>query len=185
MKYYVKRKLSERNMKKRIIAFVLAAVLLSGFCLSAIADEKPSDNSIQAKNNEPTEEMFPIHVPQEGEYLYQAMASEHLNNLPEEEPVRITVHIDQMGYGREAIFGEESGLAEAIHTFLKIKVGPDDAPMVTDNYNWIRFEWEDGSDYMIRLNLYALEYTIDDKYHSYHLTDDKDFWELVYPNLQD
>ena len=172
-------------MKKRMIAFVLAAALFLALCLSAAADEKTSDSSKQAKNNKTTEQVSPTHVPQEGEYLYQAMASEHLNILPEEEPIRITVHIDQMGYGREAVFEEKSGLEEAIEAFLKIKVGPDDAPMVTDNYNWIRFEWEDGSDFMIRLNLYALEFYSDGRYHSYYLDDDKDFWELVYPNLQD
>ena len=172
-------------MKKRMIAFILATALLSALCLHAVADEKPSDSSKQAKNNKTTEEAHPIHLPQEGEYLYQAMASEHLNALPEEEPVRITVHIDQMGYGREAAFEEKSGLEEVIEAFLKIKVGPDNAPMVTDNYNWIRFEWEDGSDTMIRLNLYALEYYTDGRYHSYYLAYDKDFWELVYPNLQE
>ena len=170
-------------MIKRIIAFALAAVLFSGLCLSAAADKKSSDSDTHAESSKATEEAALIHIPEEGEYLYQALDSEHLNNLPEEEPVRITVHIDQMGYGREAVFEEESGLAEAIEAFLKIKVGADDAPMVTDNYNWIWFEWEDETEFLIRLNLDALELYIDGRYYSYYLADDSDFWGLVYGNL--
>ena len=173
------------NMIKRIMAFALATVLFSGLCLSAAADQKTSDSSTPADSNKTTEEAPPIHIPEEGEYLYQALDSEHLNNLPKEEPIRITVHIDQMGYGREAVFEEESGLAEAIEAFLKIKVGADDAPMVTDNYNWIWFKWEDETDYLIRLNLDALELYIDGRYYSYYLVDDRDFWGLVYPNLNE
>ena len=169
-------------MIKRIIAFALAVVLISGLCLSAAADTKTSDSSTPAESSK-TAEAAPVHIPEEGEYLYQALDSEHLNNLPEEEPIRITVHIDQMGYGREAVFEEESGLAEALEAFLKIKVGADDAPMVTDNYNWIWFEWEDEAEYLIRLNLDALELYIDGRYYSYYLADDSDFWGLVYGNL--
>ena len=170
-------------MIKRIISFALAAVLISGLCLNAAADTKTSDSSKTAESSKTTEEAAPVHIPEEGEYLYQALDSEHLNNLPEEEPIRITVHIDQMGYGREAVFEEESGLAEAIEAFLKIKVGADDAPMVTDNYNWILFEWEDETECLIRLNLDALELYIDGRYYSYYLADDSDFWGLVYANL--
>lgn len=150
-------------MLKKVLTMLLLAMLLSGMCF---AEEKP-----------------PVHIPQEGEFLYQAMDSEYLNRLPENAPVRITAHIDQMGYGREAVFTEDCGLTEAIEAFLKIKVGADDAPMVTDNYNWILFEWEDETTCLIRINLDALECYIDGRYYSYYLEDDGEFWGLVRPNL--
>ena len=88
-----------------------------------------------------------------------------------------------MGYGREADFTGENTLKKVVDAFIKIRVGSDDAPMVTDNYNWIRFEWEDGEKYMIRLNLKALEYEIYGRYYSYYLMEDEEFWGIVYSNL--
>ena len=146
-------------------------------------NEKPAACSIHIKSYKTTKEMPPVHVPQEGEYLYQAMDNDHLRNLSENKPVKITVHIDQMGYGREANFTGENTLNEVVDAFIKMRVGSDDAPMVTDNYNWIRFEWEDGAKYMVRLNLKALEYEIYGRYHSYYLTGDEEFWGIVYSNL--
>ena len=124
-----------------------------------------------------------VHVPEEGEYLYMALDSEALRELSERMPVRITVHVDQMGYGREAVFEKGDGLDEAVNAFLKIRIGADGAPMVTDNYNWFLFEWEDGDRCMIRLNLYALEYQVNGYYHSYYLTGSEDFWNLAYGRI--
>ena len=123
------------------------------------------------------------HVPEEGEYLYMALDSEALRGLPERMPVRITVHVDQMGYGRDAVFQKGDGLDEAVNAFLKIRIGPDGAPMVTDNYNWFLLEWEDGTSCMIRLNLYAMEYYVNGCVHSYCLTDAEDFWNLAYSRI--
>ena len=147
--------------------------------------EKAEQAEIAITGYKTTEEMPPIHIPQEGEYLYQAMDCENLNELPDKMPVEVTVNIDQMGYQRRATFTEGNGLEEAVEAFLKIKIGPDDAPMVTDNYNWFLFKWEDGTGYMIRLNLDAMEYNVYGREHSYYLEDAEDFWRLAYSNLED
>lgn len=146
--------------------------------------EDPARAEIAVTGYKTAEEMPPIRVPKEGDFLYAAMGSEYLKKLPERPPERITVHIDRMGYGQEAVFEEGSGLEEATAAFLKIRVGPDGAPMVTDNYNWFLFEWEDGTSCMIRLNLYCLEYSGYGSHHSYYLVDAEDFWNLAYANLR-
>ena len=145
--------------------------------------EDPARAELQVTGYKTTDEMPPVRVPKEGEFLYQALDSEALNSLPENPPARITVHIDRMGFGQEAVFEKGRGLEEAVDAFLKIRVGPDGAPMVTDNYNWFLFEWEDGTRCMIRLNLYCLEYSANGIYHSYYLTDSEDFWRLAQANL--
>ena len=145
--------------------------------------EVPDHATIQVLSYMTTEEVPPIHVPKEGEYLYEALNCENLNSLPDLVPTKITVNVERMGYEQRAVFEAGSGLEEAVEAFLKIRIGEDNAPMVTDNYNWFLFEWEDGTSYMIRLNLYALEYKTNTAYHSFYLQDAGDFWMLAYANL--
>ena len=147
--------------------------------------DDPVRAEIRVTGFKTTEEMPPIHVPGEGEYLYAAVNSDRMHAMAEDRPVRITVHVDQGGYGREAVFDSEPLLGQAVDAFLRIRIGADDAPMVTDNYNWFLFEWEDGEWYMIRLNLDAFEYNIYGRYHSYYLTDSGPFWSLAYANLRE
>ena len=145
--------------------------------------ETPDHAEIRARSYKTTEEIPVIHVPEEGEYLYEALACENLNSLPELPPQRITVNVDRMGFEQRAVFEAGNGLEEAVEAFLKIRVGEAGAPMVTDNYNWFRFEWEDGTSYMIRLNLYYLEYRTNTYTYSFYLEDSEDFWKLAYANL--
>ena len=146
--------------------------------------EDPATAEIAVTGYKTTEEMPPIRVPKEGEYLYKALDSDYLKELPERMPERITVHIDRMGFGQEAVFEEGGGLEEATAAFLKIRLGPDGAPMVTDNYNWFLFEWEDGTRCMIRLNLDCLEVSANGLYHSFTLINAEDFWRLTQANLK-
>ena len=147
--------------------------------------EDPSRAEIRVTGFKTEEEMPPIHVPHEGEALYAAVNSERMQNMAEDRPVRVTVHVDQGGYGREAVFDSEPLLGQAIEAFMDIRVGEDDAPMVTDNYNWFLFEWADGDWYMIRLNLDAFEYDVYGRYHSYYLTGAEAFWALAAQHLQE
>lgn len=176
-------------IQKLIIELIITITALCVLCTGGFGDEPeewPGDtgNDTIVTENKTTEELPPLHVPEEGEYLYQALNNEALKTLPENLPVRITVHVDRMGYGQEAVFEKGRGLEEAVDAFLQIRVGPDGAPMVTDNYNWFLFEWEDGTSCMIRLNLYCLEYYVNGLYHSYYLTDAEDFWRLAQANLR-
>lgn len=144
----------------------------------------PDHAEIHALEYITTEEIPPIHVPKEGEYLYEALDCENLNALPDLLPERITVNVDQMGYERRAVFETGTGLEEAVEAFMKIRVGADDAPSVTDNYNWFQFDWEDGTSYMIRLSLYSLEYETNAGFHVFYLLDSDAFWDLVYGKLE-
>lgn len=146
--------------------------------------EVPDHAEIYALEYKTTEDIPPIHVPEEGEFLYKALNCENLNALPDLLPKRITVNVDRMGSEKRAVFEVGNGLEEAVEAFMKIRVGWDDAPSVTDNYNWFLFEWEDGSSYMIRLSLYSLEYETNAYFHIYYLLDSEEFWAMAYENLE-
>ena len=51
--------------------------------------------------------------------------------------------------------------------------------MVTDNYNWIRLVWEDGSESYISLNLRNLEHSIHSIPHIYRLENLEAFWSYA------
>ncbi len=126
----------------------------------------------------------PDRVPKKGEYLYQATGDEKLAAIQEQKPVKIVAGIDQSGYVRTATFEDEL-LEEAIDAFVKIRLGDDDAPMVTDNYNYVVFYWEDGTTSGINLNLKYLELQANGRYHSYYLENLGEFWSLVNEHLVD
>ena len=147
--------------------------------------ETPFRYEIRCHSYKSKEEMPVIHIPKTGEYVYEALNSEYLNHIDEYDPIKVTAHIDQMGYGREAGFTEEKEIREITEAFLNIRIASDDAPMITDNYNWVSFEWGDGTAYTVCFNLKALEYEVYGKYYSYELKDDDAFWELIYDNLKE
>ncbi|MBR2676592.1 MAG: hypothetical protein IKE28_06750 [Solobacterium sp.] len=129
-------------------------------------------------------EFPPDRVPKKGEYLYQAMGDEKLAAIQEHKPEKIVAGIDQSGYVRTATF-EGDLLDEAVDAFVKIRLGDDDAPMVTDNYNYVVFYWDDGTTSGINLNLQNLEVMANGRYHSYYLEDLGPFWGLVNDHLVD
>ncbi len=132
-----------------------------------------------------TAEAYPLdRIPQPGEYVYQAMGDEKLAAIKEHPPVKIECGIDQGGYLRTATFQDEQ-LAEAVEAFTQITLGEDGAPMVTDNYNYFAFFWEDGTSSRVSLNLDALEYSANGKYHSYYLNNSEPFWNMIYANLKE
>ena len=151
-----------------------------------VIDMKETPASFTAELTEVrTEADYPLdRIPEEGEYLYEAMGYPHLSHIKEELPVRITCGIDNSGYLRTAIF-EGDFLQDAAEAFMKIRIGSGEAPFVTDNYNWIQFDWKDGSSEAIRLNLQYLEVSANGRYYSYYLEDMDDFWKLIEANLTD
>ena len=64
-----------------------------------------------------------------------------------------------------------------------MKLGEDNAPMVTDNYNYIRLIWADDTSIIFRLNLYALELQANGRYHNYYMEQSEPFWKLVYARI--
>ena len=130
-------------------------------------------------------ELPPAHVPQRGEYLFQALGDEKLANIQEEPPVELSFHVDQGGYGRTATFKEGDTLDQAVELFCAIRIGEESGEWVTDNYNWISLTWEDGSYTDISLNLSNLEYGIHSTLHTYELENLDAFWSYCAEYLED
>ena len=130
-------------------------------------------------------ELPPVHLPQTGEYLYQALGNEKLANIREEMPVELSFHVDQGGYGRTATIKAGDALDKAIDFFCDIKIGAESGEWVTDNYNWIDFTWADGSHTGISLNLYNLEYYAHSTPHTYELENLDAFWSYCAGYLQE
>ncbi len=130
-------------------------------------------------------ELPPAHVPEPGEYLYQALGDEKLANIREEKPVELSFHVDQGGYGRTAAFRAGEALDRAIELFCAIRVGPESGEWVTDNYNWIAFTWRDGSHTGISLNLNNLEYFVHSTPHTCGLDNLDAFWSYCADYLEE
>lgn len=124
-------------------------------------------------------------VPQSGDYLYEIYDDVHLEQIKEQPPVLIEANIDRMGFEQKAVFTKEDGLDDALDAFLQMKLGEDNAPMVTDNYNYIRLVWADDTSTMFRFNLYALEVHANERYHSYYVEQSEPFWAMVHERIGD
>jgi hypothetical protein len=138
-------------MSRRIAAVILACLLVIPFCACGGKEKEKPEN-----DPKPVEQT----TPEKGEYLYKAMGNDLLAGIDENKPVRLTVGIDHMGDVREAVF-EGEDLDKALEYFKQIQIGDETDESVTDNYNYIILEWDDGSQYAISLNLYNLEMSID------------------------
>lgn len=131
-------------------------------------------------------ELPPKHVPQQGEYLYQAVNNDYINNMGNNRPVKITVIIDHGGDRSFAVYDSSPDLDDMIINFMKIKIGEESYSFVTDNYNSVVFEFADGTEASISLNLTDLEISIYGTMRLFKLTDLGDFWkkateDAVYP----
>ena len=149
------------------------------------AQSVPTSVSIGISSVQTETELPPVRLPQPGEYLYQALGSEKLAGIREYPPTAIALHVDQGGYGRTATFSEGALLDEAVELFCAIKIGEETEQWVTDNYNWIRLTWEDGTETYISLNLYSLEYTAHSSPRLYALENLNAFWSFAAEYLLD
>ena len=114
-------------------------------------------------------ELPPIHLPQPGERLREALSDEHFAHMDEAPPIRLTVRIDRGGWLRQAVFEEPKDLATALAAFDGIRIGEETYSFVTDNYNGILLDWPDGESTYISLNLYSLEIYVYRQEHLYSL----------------
>ena len=131
-------------------------------------------------------EMPPKHVPQQGEYLYQALNNEYINNMGTNRPVKITVIIDHGGDRSYAVYENSPELDDMIINFMKIRIGEESFTFVTYNYNSVVLEFSDGTEASVSLNLVDLEVNIYGTMRLFKLTDMGDFWshasqDAVYP----
>lgn len=129
-------------------------------------------------------ELPPVHVPKAGEYLYQAIGDENLENIKEEPPVEIIFHVDHGGNGMTAVINEGNVIDRAIELFCEIRIREESGVFTTDNYNGIGFKWKDGSDIYISLNLANLEYSIHSTIHTYELEHLDGFWSFCADYLE-
>ena len=113
------------------------------------------------------------------------LGDEKLANIQNEMPVALSFHVDQGGYGRTATFKAGDALDKAVALFCAIQIGEESGEWVTDNYNWIEFEWEDGSHTGISLNLYNLEYYVHSTQHTYDLESLDAFWSYCAGYLEE
>lgn len=151
------------------------------------AQSVPASVSIGISSVQTEDELPPAHVPQKGEYLYEALGDDKLANVKTEPPAELAFHIDQGGYGRTAVFTSENKelLDEALDLFCNIRIGEETGEMVTDNYNWISLTWKDGSKSSISLNLRNLEHYIHSEPHIFTLENLGDFWSFASDYLEE
>ena len=157
----------------------IAAHTLIGFTHDGIRWGKqsvPAAVKVNISSVKTEAELPPANVPKKGEFLYQALGDEKLENIKEEPPVELSFHIDQGGYGRTATFTAGEALDQAVELLCGIQIGEESGEFVTDNYNWIWLKWEDGSSTGISLNLHNLEYNIHSSIHTYELEYLEEFW---------
>ena len=140
------------------------------------AQSVPSAVAIGLGSVQTETELPPVHLPETGDALYEALGDERLAKIREEPPVEMSFHIDQGGYGRTAVFGPGEELQKAVELFCEIRIGEETGEWVTDNYNWIGFTWEDGSRTFISLNLYNLEFFAHSTSFMYRLQNLGEFW---------
>ena len=130
-------------------------------------------------------ELPPAHIPETGDFLYQTLDDENLENIKEEPPTELSFHVDQGGYGRTAVFEKGEELDKAVELLCNIKIAGEADEWVTDNYNWIGLNWEDGTSTCISLNLYNLEYFIHSAPHTYLLENLDEFWTYASGYLEE
>lgn len=143
------------------------------------AEDVPASVSVGVSTVMTETELPPEQIPQAGDYLYQILGDEKLANIKEVPPTELQFHIDQGGYGRTATFTKGKELDKAVELLCDIRVAGETDEMVTDNYNWIRLLWEDGSESYISLNLRNLEHFIHSSPHVYQLENLDVFWSYA------
>ncbi|MBR0353347.1 MAG: hypothetical protein IJH53_09125 [Oscillospiraceae bacterium] len=140
------------------------------------AQSVPAYVSIGIGSVQTETELPPATLPQPGEPLYLALGDANLANIRESPPVELAFHVDQGGYGRTATFEKGAELDKAVALLCAIRIGEETNEWVTDNYNWIRLTWEDGSETYISLNLRNLEHNIHSSPHMFALEHLNEFW---------
>ena len=149
------------------------------------AQDVPASVAIGISSVSTESELPPVRLPENGEYLYQALGDEKLANIKKEPPVRLMFHIDQGGYGRTATFETGDELARAVDLFCDIRIGNETGEMVTDNYNWICFVWADGTESYISINLRSLEFYAHSRPYIFELNQLNGFWSYASEYLTD
>ena len=149
------------------------------------AQSVPASVTIGIGSVQTETQLPPAKLPQSGDFLYKALDDEKLADIKNNLPVELSFHIDQGGYGRTATFSKGELLDRAVEKLCNIRIGEKVDEWVTDNYNWIRLVWEDGSETYISLNMRNLEYSAHSNMHTYRLDNLNDFWAFASDYLEE
>ena len=156
-------------MKKRIaFVFVLAICML----LCACGTDNPESTISQGNENSRT-------ALEEGAYLYEALGIEHISSIGEDLPTAVHIVIDHMGMQEIADVTDETQITELVEAFQAVKIGKQSNEFTTDNYNLIGFEFADGTNVSLNLNLKSLEIYRNDQWELYELECFDDLWNLM------
>lgn len=115
------------------------------------------------------EELPPKHLPQTGEYLYEALNSEKINSIKEVLPVKITYIQDQSGFRTYYTVEDPESIEKAVALFTSIKIKDETNEVYTDNYNGIHFVWPDETESYVSINMRNLEVSVYNQYHYYKM----------------
>ena len=140
---------------------------------------KPAGYSVTITEIKDSNEMPPVHLPVEGEPLYQAMNNEHLNNIKEDKPVLITLNIDHGGDLTSYEVDDAEKIDELVNLFAAISIKKETNEYVTDNYNSIVMQFADGTEAYISLNLNNLETSAYNQPHIYELNNLAPFIDMM------
>lgn len=138
---------------------------------------KVTINEVKTASEQP-----PIHLPQKGEALYQAINDEYMHQFDVELPIKIEGWIDQMGAVRRAIFEEKEDIQTVVDAFKLITIEEESQEWVTDNYNGVIFTFADGHQTTISFNLKNYEMNEYGKQHIYTLSNLGPYWQLIEEN---
>ena len=141
--------------------------------------KEPVSTEVKVIGVKTDKEITPIHLPEPGEYWYQAINNEYVNNIKEKHPTKIKVIIDHMGAQDVFEVKDEEEINKLVDAFTKIKIAQETTTWVTDNYNWICFTFEDGTEVNLSLNLYNYDMFAYGHEHLYELENLGDFLALT------
>ena len=143
------------------------------------AQSVPASVTIGISSVKTESELPAVQLPQAGELLVQALGDEKLAAIREDPPVEIAFHVDQGGYGRTAVFREGEELDKAVQLLSAVRIAGEAEEYVSDNYNWIRLTWADGSTSVLSLNLRNLEISVHSLPRVYALEGLDAFWTFA------
>ena len=116
-----------------------------------------------------------VHLPESGEYLYQAVNNGLINNIGSEMPEKVEIIIDHMG-AQDITTIEADQMEDFIRSFMKVRIAGESSYFVTDNYNGIQFYFKGGSKVYLPFILYSYEIMVEGKEFLYELLDAEEMW---------
>lgn len=146
-------------------------------------EDKPASIDVSMKKIYSREEMPPMHLPQAGESLYQALNSAYLQNMEAESPTSVTLNVDDKGQVTGYTVTDPGMIREAVNAFMRIKVGPEcETDVTTQHPESILFTFADGTQEVIYLHKDNVEVNVYGQMRYYELNDLDEF--LNYMQMQ-